>query len=103
MRLSQEEETFSADVFNEKIIRIENMEVHCCKESLSNTRIDKVIKNMFPNIVDIKYVIEADMFNKNRHFYGIYVSVIFLTLFISIKTSFFLIATYSKMSKTCYS
>ena len=88
MRLSQEEETFSADVFNEKIIRIENMEVYFCKGNLSSKSIDKVIKNMFPNIVDIKYAIEADMFNKNRRFYEIYVSV-FLHLFVSINTHFF--------------
>ena len=81
MRLSQEEETFSADVFNENIIRIENMEVYFCKGNLSSKSIDKVIKNMFPNIVDIKYAIEADMFNKNRHFYEIYVSVFLIHTF----------------------
>ena len=81
MRLSQEEETFSVDIFNEKIIRIENMEVYYCKDSLSNTRVDKVIKNMFPNVVDIKYAIEADMFNKNRRFYEIYVRAFFYLLF----------------------
>ena len=64
-------------MLTEKIFRIENIEIYFCKDSLSNTFIDKVIKNMFPNVVDVKYAIEADMFNKNRHFCEIYVSVIF--------------------------
>ena len=65
------------------------MEVYCCKESLSSKRIDKVIKNMFPNVVDIKYAIEADMFNKNRRFYEIYVSVFFYLFLFNGYTPFY--------------
>ena len=76
-RLSQEEETYSADD-NGEIVRIENVEKYFCKDILSSSHIDKAINNMFPKIVDIKYVIEADMFNKNRLFSKIYVSVVLM-------------------------